>query len=176
MSTQTSTDLAQRIRQLRGEKSQAEFARFVGLTRSALANYETGRTTPKPSLLREISLKLGISEDFLLSGRVRNEYEFNYVATGKGFLNDSFESRDELSLLRVMRAARPNNIARVVGILLDDISDHAESREELKGVTAQHDLARLGEILRANGAYEKGSTGDANDALLQEFANRAKGK
>lgn len=96
MSTPDSTDLGERLRYLRGEQSQEQFAQQIGLTRAALANYETGRTKPKASILREISRKLGLSDEFLLSGKVRNEYELNLVVAGKGMLNECHETPDEV--------------------------------------------------------------------------------
>lgn len=36
----------QQLRAMRGQRSQESFARVLGITRAALANYETGRTTP----------------------------------------------------------------------------------------------------------------------------------
>lgn len=174
MSTQNSTELGARIRSVRGDDSQEEFAKKVGISRAALANYETGRTLPKRSVLARISEVVGISNSYLLKGAVRNEYELNYVVTGKGMLNESGETQDELSMLRVMRAARPPTIAAIVEALLDDIEKNAVSREQLEAVTAQSDLACLGEILTANGEYNKGSSAAQNDAFLTELAKRAK--
>ena len=39
----------EKLRLLRGERSQEKFAGFLGITRAALANYETGRTCPHSS-------------------------------------------------------------------------------------------------------------------------------
>jgi len=44
----------------------------VGITRSALANYETNRTTPKRSVLRQICQRLGVSENALVEGNAQD--------------------------------------------------------------------------------------------------------
>lgn len=103
MSTQNSTELVglgERLRRLQGERSQ-EFGALVGLTRSAVANYETERTTPKPSILNEIS-KNGNFGRLSASGRVRNEYELNTVVAGRGFLNECHDD-DKLAMIHVLR-------------------------------------------------------------------------
>lgn len=53
--------VAERLRRLRGvEESQESFAARVGISRAALANYETGRTVPGPSVRRRICDALGV--------------------------------------------------------------------------------------------------------------------
>ncbi len=174
MQTPPSTELGQRLKYLRGERSQEDFARKLGLTRSALANYETGRTKPKLSVLREISRKLGLSEDFLLSGQVRNEYELNLVATGKGKLNECHETEDELAIVRILRAARPAAVKAIAGILLSEIEDDPRTRERLRGVGVDEDIRRLGAIFRASGQFEKGSSPEEVDAFLRDLARKAR--
>lgn len=49
--------------------SQAEFARLVGLSRTAIGDYLSGTTEPKWSTLRRIMLKTGCSARDLLGGR-----------------------------------------------------------------------------------------------------------
>ena len=46
------------IRMLRGNLSQAEFAKKVGISQSAIANYELGRF-PKPEILDKIAAAAG---------------------------------------------------------------------------------------------------------------------
>lgn len=174
MSTPSSTDLGQRLKFLRGEQSQEDFARKVGLTRAALANYETGRTKPKPSVLREVSRKLGLSDDFLLSGQVRNEYELNLVVAGKGVLNDGNETEDELAIVGVLRAARPETVKNIIGTLLREIEDDPRTRERLRGPRVDEHIARLGAIFRASGEFSKGSSPEDVDAFLRELARRAR--
>lgn len=46
------------IRKLRGDLSQAEFAKKVGISQGAIANYELGRF-PKPEILDKIAAAAG---------------------------------------------------------------------------------------------------------------------
>lgn len=46
--------------------NQTELANLLGYTRSAVANWETGRTTPKVEIYVEIAKKLNVSTDYLL--------------------------------------------------------------------------------------------------------------
>ncbi len=157
-----------RLRALRGERSQEEFARLVGLTRSALANYENGRTHPKPSILRQISQRAGISDDFLLSGQVRNEYELNEIFAGRGFLNECHETDDELTIVRALRAVDPSTVQSVVSVLIRDIGENPDTRATLgKGLGA--DLQRLDAIHRAGGQFDKGSTEEEQAAAGREI-------
>lgn len=180
MSTQHKAEddgLRTRLRALRGERSQQEFARLVGLTRSALANYENGRTSPKPSVLRQIALRAGVSDEFLLSGRVRNEYELNLAVTGRGFINECHETEDELALVRALRAVDPVTVQAVVATLIKGIGDSPEARSRL-GDRLGADLHRLDAINRAAGHFEKGSTEEEQAEAGREIARlmtRAKG-
>ncbi|MDF0601081.1 helix-turn-helix domain-containing protein [Psychromarinibacter sp. C21-152] len=162
------------MRHLRGESTQAEFAERLGLTRSALANYENGRTKPKPSLLREISRKLGISEDFLLSGQVRNEYELNLVVTGRGMLNESHTTHDEEAILRLLRAIPPNYVKEIVEKLLELVELKPEVRERLNGPGIETDLALLAEIYRKGGVFDKGQHPLEAEEWLERYAKLAR--
>lgn len=175
MPAHNSTGLGARLRQLRGEKSQAEFAREVGLTRSALANYETERTTPKPSVLRKISAKVGISEDFLLDGIVRNEFELDRVVTGNGMTNACHETGDELAILRVLRATRPETVKTIVGMLLQEIENVPEVRRQLVGQNADLDVSKLGEIYRNDGVFAKGGDREEMAEEIRKLARRLRG-
>ena len=69
MSTQTrhstNLNLTSRIRQLRGRMTQQEFSDKVGVSRSALANYETGRSAPNIAVLRDMAKAMDVPETFL---------------------------------------------------------------------------------------------------------------
>ncbi len=178
MSTRNSTDpsgLGERLRRLRGERSQEEFGALVGLTRSAVANYETERTTPKPSILKDISRKLGISEDFLLTGRVRNECELNMVVAGRGILNECHETDDELAIIHVLRAASPEAVREIVERLLKAVEDDSSMRGRLRGLRIDEDIARLGAIYQSGGVFQQGGSEEENDAFLQALARQARG-
>lgn len=55
------SDFSERLRGLRGSKSQKEFAEFLGIsTQQTYGNYEKGRT-PKTPILQQISQRCGVN-------------------------------------------------------------------------------------------------------------------
>jgi len=62
--------LPDRLAQIRGERSQRQFARDVGVFQQNVNRYESG-TTPHADFLIQLALKEGISIDWLLLGRGR---------------------------------------------------------------------------------------------------------
>ena len=63
-------NLPERLAQVRGERSQRQFARDVGVFQQNVNRYENG-TTPHADFLIQLALKEGISLDWLLLGRGR---------------------------------------------------------------------------------------------------------
>ena len=58
---------SERLRQLRGRLTQAEFARKLGIaSQQTYGNYEKGRRVPKPPILQRIAQRCGVSIDWLL--------------------------------------------------------------------------------------------------------------
>jgi transcriptional regulator with XRE-family HTH domain len=61
-------NFSQRLRSLRGKRSQKEFAEFLGFnSQQTYANYERGRI-PKPETLQMIAQQTGVTVDWLLNG------------------------------------------------------------------------------------------------------------
>ena len=61
---------------MRGERSQAEFAEFLGLSsQQTYRNYEAGRI-PKPEILQQIAVKLHLDPADLLSKDLSSETPF----------------------------------------------------------------------------------------------------
>lgn len=59
--------LAERIAQARGNRSQRQFARDLGVFQQNVNRYESG-TTPHANFLLTLALKEGVSLDWLLLG------------------------------------------------------------------------------------------------------------
>lgn len=57
---------SQRLRELRGDKNQADFADSLGFKASAYGHYETGRREPSVDVILQIVEKTGTSLDWLL--------------------------------------------------------------------------------------------------------------
>lgn len=56
----------ERLYELRGNRSQEEFAKFLGISRPSLGSYENGNRVPNAQILKKISGKCGVSTDYLL--------------------------------------------------------------------------------------------------------------
>lgn len=56
------------VRENCGDLSQEEFAQKLGLTKSAISGYETGRRIPPDNVLKHIACEFGIDEDWLRFG------------------------------------------------------------------------------------------------------------
>ena len=62
--------LPERLAQIRGDRSQRQFARDLGVFQQNVNRYENG-TTPHTDFLIQLSLKENISLDWLLLGKGR---------------------------------------------------------------------------------------------------------
>jgi transcriptional regulator with XRE-family HTH domain len=60
--------LSQRLAQVRGERSQRQFARDLGVFQQNVNRYESG-TTPHADFLIRLALKEGVSLDWLMLGK-----------------------------------------------------------------------------------------------------------
>ena len=55
-----------RMKELRGGKTQDDFAQSLGTTRSKIANFENGRHAPQMKMLITIADKFNVTTDWLL--------------------------------------------------------------------------------------------------------------
>ena len=62
--------LPERLAKVRGERSQRQFARELGVFQQNVNRYESG-TTPHADFLIQLAVKEGVSLDWLLLGRGR---------------------------------------------------------------------------------------------------------
>lgn len=62
-------DFAARLRELRGDVSQAAFARKIGVSQQNLNRYEAGLVIPRGHILRIIATQCGVSIDWLLGNK-----------------------------------------------------------------------------------------------------------
>lgn len=173
MSTQSSTDIPARLRALRGEESQQSFSERIGITRSALANYETGRTTPKPSVLRSICQKLGISESVLRSGEAST---FDDLAGAVGAYREVGTlpglTDDEKAIIRVLRLCDTSVVHSAVTAIIEGLEAQKFERSLADPLTAHIDIARLYQISKDAGFYNRGITPDTLTALVELLAKK----
>ena len=116
MSTQRATKygIARRIRFLRGDSTQEEFSRRVGITRSALANYESNRSTPNDFVLDQIASRCDMPATFFDDADLTPNGDWNTAS----FLGRVIEGRpdwtdDELSFVRLLRLVPADVVARI---------------------------------------------------------------
>jgi len=158
MSTQSSatpTDLGKRLRSLRGDLSQEEFAHKVGLSRSAVANYETGRTTPKPSVLRKISLAMGVEPKLLSDGLITDPSDL-FAALGLPRDGSDQLTKDEWAIIQVLRICEFETAKQVVELILGDIHKGNDISALRDTLTLGNDVHRLAYIERNAGLYNRG--------------------
>ena len=63
--------LCARIAQIRGKRSQRQFAKDLGVYQQNINRYESGNSTPQADFLIALALKEYVSMDWLLLGRGR---------------------------------------------------------------------------------------------------------
>ena len=60
------TILGERLRALRGDRSQAEFAKLIGVSSASIGYYENSERLPDAEMLRKICVTCGVTADYLI--------------------------------------------------------------------------------------------------------------
>ncbi len=172
---EAAANLGDRLRYLRGEETQEEFSERLAVSRSSLASWETGRTKPRRKVLREISLKLGVSESFLTKGEAIDARD---LANG---LNIALHgptdfTADEATIVRILRLCSPETALAVAQLLTDEVEQNEAIRQMIDPLTAIDDLTRLYRIQKLGGFYERGMTEQNLDQLISELARKNQNK
>ena len=137
---------------MRGEVSQGSFATRFGITRSALANYELGRSLAPPDLLDRIKQHTGID---VSAGPEPADYEAEFrTLLGDG----STLTDDEWSVIRVLRIAHDEDARRVLSELVARIESRGEGLRLADQETIVLDLARLITVATGKRAYDRGTS------------------
>lgn len=61
--------IGKRIRELRGDERQIDFARFLGITQGQLSKVEQGKLAPSVEVLLRLRERFGTSTDWILTGK-----------------------------------------------------------------------------------------------------------
>lgn len=128
-----------KLRELRGAKSQGELAEIAGLTRSAIANYELGRSLPGKSVITKLAEALGVEREALKAEPTVEDWEEQFRALGPP---DSV-SDDEMALIRLLRCALPDDAITFVKQLIDYFEAADDAFQFVDSEQAARDLARL---------------------------------
>lgn len=163
--------VGRRIRFLRGTLSQEEFAAKVGISRPALANYETGRTIPKQKIIDKISEVFEVSSKFLTSGEVQSPEEFA-VSLGLGSNKADELTPDEWAVIRVLAVCNNDTIVAVVKTLVEGFKADEESKQLADYTTIIDDLSRLLAISAGAKTYQRGVRRGNLEGMIEVLKRR----
>ena len=109
--------LGQRIGALRRERglSQAELARKIGISASAMGMYEQGRREPAAATLVALARELGVTTDYLLTGELSTRMDAEAFS---GVLRDLVSSADRRLEARPARPFSRQELAVLFAALL----------------------------------------------------------
>lgn len=69
MSELETKEIGARIKQMRGQMTQKEFADFIGIGRTSVVRYEAGERTPDAEFIAKVHSTLGVDPIWLLTGQ-----------------------------------------------------------------------------------------------------------
>ncbi len=162
--------IGRRIRTLRGNATQLDFASMFGITRSALANYELGRSIPSAQVIERISEKTGLGIEVLAG----NPEPVDYENTLKDMIGDGSEvTEDEWAIIRLLRVSHPDDVLGTVQGILRGFEEKRAGLQLMDPQTVAMDLARLYVISNGDGRYDRGVSGANVVQLAKALAKLA---
>lgn len=100
-------DLGNRIREIRGTKTQEEFASELGLDRRTFGSWEKGRHFPKIDILLSIARHGNVSIDWLVGNEQERSYKDEMLYSDKSWQKlVSYADKKGLSALQVRDAIK----------------------------------------------------------------------
>ncbi len=143
--------IGKRIRALRGNETQASFAEKIGVSRAALANYETGRTRPNDMTVLKIANLTGVSPSSIVSDEV---YSFDDLAALVGAKlkldNIGDLSPAERAMVRLIRVSDDAIVKQVVTAILAGIKERSYRRDMVDVLNFESDVTQLA-VIEADG-------------------------
>lgn len=146
--------VARRIRFLRGDQTQEAFSKRVGISRSSLANYETGRAVPDSYKLEMIAKACGAHPSYFLDAD--DEKATMATVVGSAVEGRPDFTEDELSFVRLLRTLDPETIVQIVDIVLHAISTQPMAGHLASFLHLHDDVLRLDQIREMGGRFNKG--------------------
>lgn len=146
--------IGRRLRFLRGDETQEVFSKRIGVSRSSLANYETGRAVPDRFKLDKIAKACGVSPAYFLEP---NDEEPG-VATLVGAIVEGRPdfTEDELAFVRLLRTLDPDTIVQIVESILHAVSTQPMAGHLTRFLHLEDDVMRLDAIREDGGHFDKG--------------------
>lgn len=135
--------------------TQQEFSDMVGVSRSALANYETGRSSPNVAVLRDIAKAMGVPETHLTMASALDVAE-DSASLGLSIKGDQRLTEDELAIVRLLRLGEPKAVSRVLDLLIKALAQGNAGSHISDFMHLKDDLARADAIIKDGGFYDKG--------------------
>lgn len=111
--SEASQQIGLRIKEIRGKRTQAEFAELLGVDRATLSNYESGRRQPNSEVLKKIAGLGGTTVPRVIFGETKTKFD-SYIQSinesvarlaseNPGFIPRWYISQDEIDLIFALR-------------------------------------------------------------------------
>jgi len=139
----------------------------LGITRSALANYELGRSSPPQTFLDRLKDRLGVDVD---TGPELADFE-EHIRSIVG--DGSRLTEDEWAVVRTLRVAQPDDTRRVVAELVACIERRKEGLNLVDPQSLAGDLARLYMIAGGHAEFIRGISGAGVVQIARAIADAA---
>lgn len=170
---QKGNGIGARIRAARGDESQEAFAKRVGITRSALANYELERTRPKREIILRIAEAAGVAPTAIVEGTVADLDELLTMLGGKSATKREADlTPDERALVRLLRACEEDTVKDVVQTIIEAFESGHLAEAFVDPATVEGDFLLLRKIEADNGRHLKGVTRDTIKQVLARLPKR----
>ena len=109
--------IAERLKKLRGDLSQKNFAMKIGVSHKGYQRYESGERIPRPHVLSKIAEKESVTVDWLLTGKLKN-LEEKILAKEMGILfSQETVSRSDMKIVHQLRKkgfSMPPDVAKLI--------------------------------------------------------------
>lgn len=102
---------AARFSELRGERTQAEFAQFLGISRPTVGFYENGERIPDALLLRQIAEKCEVTTDYLvgLSDVKTTDRDLQAINNITGLSEEAIHALEALNCVADVSTYKPDD-------------------------------------------------------------------
>lgn len=138
------------------------------MSRSSLANYETGRSRPSGYVLDKISEIVDIPRSYfdLIDQTDQPDLAMllGAVVEGRPKFTD-----DEIAIVRVLRLCDKSTAKAVVGRILEAVTSNSVAGNLVDILNLSEDLATLARILESKGLYYKGDMSVDGETLLHQI-------
>lgn len=160
---ETLRDIGARIREARGDATQEEFSKKIGVGRTVLANYEAGRRLPDSKTLEKIADEGHFSVNYLLSGleatvdpfHIREKFSDTHFEDGFAAalfifekMRSAFAGKSEMHRLLIWGNVIPKLAEHLEIVIGENVAiNDTDYRTELKAIIDEFRDAEAADIL-----------------------------